>query len=157
MPVTDAQISLRALSGPADLAHLETFYEQSDGPSYGFLQGLQDQPHCRAWYLLKDKQPVAAIWYQCVAERAEVIDLRVLGSERRQGLGRQLLWASLTALGDVGAVELEVRSSNVAARTLYESLGFSETGSRPNYYATANGREDAILMTLALNHGVAVT
>ena len=157
MPVTDAQISLRALSDPADLAHLESFYEQSDGPSYVFLQGLQDQPCCRAWYLLKDKQPVAAIWYQCVAERAEVIDLRVLASERRQGLGRQLLWASLTALGDVAAVELEVRSSNVAARTLYESLGFSETGSRPNYYATADGREDAILMTFALNHGDSVT
>ena len=155
--MTDAQISLRALSGPADLAHLETFYKQSDGPSYGFLQGLQDQPHFRAWYLLKDKQPVAAVWYQCVAELAEVIDLRVLASERRQGLGRQLLWASLIALGDVGAVELEVRSSNVAARAFYESLGFSETGSRPNYYATANGREDAILMTLALKHGVSVT
>ena len=155
--MTDAQISLRALSGPADLAHLETFYKQSDGPSYGFLQGLQDQPHFRAWYLLKDKQPVAAVWYQCVAELAEVIDLRVLASERRQGLGRQLLWASLTALGDVGAVELEVRSSNVAARTFYESLGFSETASRSNYYATANGREDAILMTFALNHGDSVT
>ena len=155
--MTDAQISLRALSDPADLAHLESFYEQSDGPSYVFLQGLQDQRRCRALYLLKDRQPVAAIWYQCVAERAEVIDLRVLASERRQGLGRQLLWASLTALGDVAAVELEVRSSNVAARLLYESLGFSETGSRPNYYATANGREDAILMTLALNHGDSVT
>ena len=148
---------MRTLSDPTDLAHLETLYEQSDGPSYGFLQGLQDEPHCRAWCLLKDKLPVAAVWYQCVAERAEVIDLRVLASERRQGLGRQLLWASLTALGDVGAVELEVRSSNVAARTLYESLGFSETGSRPNYYATANGREDAILMTLVLNHGDSVT
>ena len=155
--VTDAQISLRALSDPADLAHLESFYEQSDGPSYVFLQGLQDQPRCLAWYLLKDKQPVAAIWYQCVAERAEVIDLRVLASERRQGLGRQLLWASLTALRDVAAVELEVRSSNVAARTLYESLGFSETGSRPKYYANADGREDAILMTFALNHGDSVT
>ena len=155
--MTDAQISLRAQSDPVDLARLEPFYEQSDGPSYSFLQGLQSQPHCRAWYLLKDKQPVAAIWYQCVAERAEVIDLRVLASERRQGLGRKLLWASLTALGDVGAVELEVRSSNVAARALYESLGFSETGLRPNYYATADGREDAILMTLALNHGDSVT
>ena len=155
--MTDAKISLRALSDPADLARLEPFYEQSGGPSYGFLQGLQSQPHCRAWYLLKDKQPVAAIWYQCVAERAEVIDLRVLASERRQGLGRKLLWASLTALGDVGAVELEVRSSNVAARALYESLGFSETGLRPKYYAAADGREDAILMTLALNHGDSVT
>ena len=155
--MTDAQILLRVLSDPADLAHLESFYEQSDGPSYGFLQSLQNQPHCRAWYLLKDKQPVAAIWFQCMAERAEVIDLRVLASERRQGLGRKLLWASLTALGDVDAVELEVRSSNVAARALYESLGFSETGLRPKYFAAADGREDAILMTLALNHGDGVT
>jgi len=155
--VTDAQISLQALRDPADLARLKPFYEQSDGPSYGYFQGLQNQPHCQAWYLLKDKQPVAAIWYQCVAEWAEVIDFRVLPSERRQGLGRKLLWASLTALGDVGAVELEMRSSNVAARALYESLGFSETGLRPDYYATADGREDAILMTLALNHCDSVT
>ena len=155
--MTDAQISLRALSDAADLAHLEPFDGQSEGPSYGFLQSLQDQPHFRAWYLLKDNQPVAAIWYQCVARRAEVIDLRVLASERRQGLGRQLLLASLTALGDVCAVELEVRSSNAAARALYESLGFSERGSRTNYYATADGREDAILMTLALSHGDSLT
>ena len=155
--MTDSQISLRALSDPADLEPLQPLYEHSDGPSCGFLQGLLDQSHCRAWCLVKDNQPVAAIWYQCVAERAEMVDLRVLASERRQGLGRQLLWASLTALGDVGAVELEVRSSNVAARALYESLGFSETGLRPKYYATPDGREDAILMTLTLNHGGSAT
>jgi ribosomal-protein-alanine N-acetyltransferase len=150
-------MSLRVLSDPADLEQLQPLYEQSDGPSYGFLQGLLDQPHCRAWCLLKDKQPVAAIWYQCAAEQADMIDLRVLASERRRGLGRQLLWASVTALGDVSAIELEVRSSNVAARALYESLGFSETGLRPRYYATPDGREDAILMTLTLNHGGSAT
>ena len=155
--MTDARISLRAVSDIAALEQLQQLYESSEGPSYGFLRGLLDQPHCRAWCLVKDQQPVAAIWYQCAAERAEMVDLRVMASERRRGLGRQLLWASLTALGDVGAVELEVRSSNVAARALYESLGFSETGSRSNYYATPDGREDAILMTLTLNHGVSVT
>ena len=155
--MTDAQITLRAVTDPAALEQLQRLYENSEGPSYGFLQGLLDQPYCRAWCLVKDKQPVAAIWYQCAAERAELVDLRVLAFERRRGLGRQLLWASLTALGDVGAVELEVRSSNVAARALYESLGFSETGSRSNYYATADGREDAVLMTLTLNHSVSVT
>ena len=155
--MTDAPISLRALSDPAELEPLKPLYEQSDGPSYGFLQGLLDHRHCRSWCLVKDQQPVAAIWYQCVAERAELIDLRVLASERRQGFGRQLLWASLTALGDVGAVELEVRSSNVAARALYESLGFSDTGSRPKYYATPDGREDGILMTLTLNRRGSVT
>ena len=155
--MTDAQISLRALSDPADLEQLQPLYEQSDGPSYDFFQGLLDQPHCRAWCLLKDKQPVAAIWYQCAAEQADMIDLRVLASERRQGFGRQLLWASLTALGDVSAVALEVRSSNAAARALYQSLGFSEAGARPNYYATPDGGEDAVLMTLTLNIGGSVT
>ena len=155
--MTDAQITLRAVSDPAALEQLQRLYENSEGPSYGFLQGLLDQPHCRAWCLVKDKQPVAAIWYQCAAERAELVDLRVLAFERRRGLGRQLLWASLTALGDVGAVELEVRSSNVAARALYKSLGFSEAGLRPKYYATPDGREDAILMTLTLNHGGSAT
>tara|TARA_X000000950_G_scaffold127050_1_gene158882 strand:- start:148 stop:621 length:474 start_codon:yes stop_codon:yes gene_type:complete len=154
--VTDAQLSLRALSDPADLEQLKPLYEWSGGPSYGFFQGLLDQPYCRAWRLLKDKQPVAAIWYQCAAEQAEMLDLRVLASQRRQGLGRHLLWASLTALEDVGAVALEVRSSNAAARALYQSLGFSETGARPNYYATPDGREDAILMTLTLNIGGSV-
>ena len=96
--MTDAQISLRALSDPADLKPLQPLYEHLDGPSCGFLQGLLDQSHCRAWCLVKDNQPVAAIWYQCAAERAEMVDLRVLASERRQGLGRQLLWASLTCL-----------------------------------------------------------
>ena len=155
--MTDAQISLLELSDSADLEPLQPLYEESDGPSYGFLQGLLDQPHCRAWCLVKDKQPVAAIWYQCAAEQAEMVDLRVLASERRQGFGRQLLWASLTALGDVSAVALEVRSSNAAARALYQSLGFSETGARRNYYATPDGREDAVLMTLTLNIGGSVT
>lgn len=154
--MTDAQISLRALSDPADLEQLQPLYEQSDGPSYDFFKGLLDQPHCKAWCLLKDKQPVAAIWYQCATEQADMIDLRVLASERRQGFGRQLLWASLTALGDVSAVALEVRSSNAAARALYQSLGFSETGARRNYYATPDGREDAVLMTLTLNIGGSV-
>ena len=155
--MTDAQISLRALSDPADLEQLQPLYEQSDGPSYDFFKGLLDQPHCKAWCLLKDKQPVAAIWYQCATEQADMIDLRVLASERRQGFGRQLLWASLTALGNVSAVALEVRSSNAAARALYQSLGFSETGARRNYYATPDGREDAVLMTLTLNIGGSVT
>ena len=44
-------------------------------------------------------------------------------------------------------MHLEVRPSNAAARTLYRSLGFRETGRRPRYY----GDEDALLMTLDLS------
>lgn len=41
------------------------------------------------------------------------------------------------------AVFLEVRESNMAARRLYEKLGFAETGRRRGYYA--NPPEDAVL------------
>ena len=150
MPETE--IVLKALEGPADLAALQPLYEQTDGPSFGFLQGFLLQDHCRAWCLIRGEQPVAAIWYQCMAEQAEMIDLRVLGAERRQGFGRQLLWASLTALEGVNTVDLEVRASNAPARALYELLGFRQAGTRPDYYATAAGREDAVLMSLSLNH-----
>jgi ribosomal-protein-alanine N-acetyltransferase len=45
---------------------------------------------------------------------------------------------------------LEVRSSNVSAITLYESIGFNEMGVRPGYYPAHNGRENAVLMGVAL-------
>ncbi|MNR57792.1 ribosomal-protein-alanine N-acetyltransferase [compost metagenome] len=45
---------------------------------------------------------------------------------------------------------LEVRASNRAAIALYEDLGFNEVTVRRNYYPSANGREDAIVMALPL-------
>ena len=43
---------------------------------------------------------------------------------------------------------LEVRESNVAARTLYKSLGFTEDGIRKNFYEKP--AEHAILMSKTL-------
>ncbi len=51
---------------------------------------------------------------------------------------------------DVFTLWLEVRASNAAAIALYESLGFNEATIRRNYYPTAEGREDAIIMALPL-------
>ena len=155
--MTETAILLKALGDPADLIALQPLYENTDGPSFDFLKGLLVQAHCRAWCLVKGEQAVAAIWYQCAAERAEMVDLRVLAAERRQGFGRQLLWASLTALGGLSSVDLEVRASNLPARALYESLGFCEVGTRPDYYATANGREDAVLMSVSLGYSDSLT
>jgi ribosomal-protein-alanine N-acetyltransferase len=48
-------------------------------------------------------------------------------------------------------VWLEVRRSNVRAIAVYERHGFQQVGVRKGYYpATRAGREDAIVMTLAL-------
>ena len=45
---------------------------------------------------------------------------------------------------------LEVRPSNLPARSLYDSLGFNEFSIRKGYYPGENGREDAILMGLSI-------
>jgi len=44
-----------------------------------------------------------------------------------------------------------VRPSNVSAIALYENIGFNEMSIRRKYYPAPNGgREDAVLMGLAL-------
>ena len=69
---------------------------------------------------------------------------------QRRGLGRQLLQHLIDELikRDVLTLWLEVRASNLPAIALYEQLGFNQVSRRPNYYPTASGREDAILMAL---------
>jgi ribosomal-protein-alanine N-acetyltransferase len=43
-----------------------------------------------------------------------------------------------------------VRPSNQRARALYRSAGFHEIGRRRGYYPAPDGREDAIVMKVAL-------
>ena len=75
----------------------------------------------------------------------ELENIVVATTARRKGLGRRFLEALLATARKTNSVSvfLEVRESNMAARTLYEKLGFRQTGRRPAYYA--NPLEDAIL------------
>jgi len=73
---------------------------------------------------------------------AEVLNLAVARSDRRQGVARALLEAFLRDAP--GAVFLEVRESNQAARNLYKSMGFHGVSVRQNYYH--NPPEAAIVM-----------
>ncbi len=65
-----------------------------------------------------------------------VKDLAVRPSEQGQGIGRRLLQAGLARMRAAGAhvVKLEVRESNDAARSLYESVGFEVARRSPRYY-----------------------
>ena len=67
---------------------------------------------------------------------------------RQQGIGLALLRALLkeAAAGHATEIFLEVRESNLAARRLYEKIGFRESGRRPRYYP--DPVEDAILYRL---------
>ncbi len=83
-----------------------------------------------------------------IADEVHVMTLAVRPGRRRRGFARALVEASLDQAVSAGArfVYLEVRPGNLAARALYGSLGFVQTGVRPGYY----GDEDALLMTLDL-------
>ena len=134
------------------LPSLQPLYESAEGPSLAFLAGISQEEYCRAWCLLHEVKPIAAAWYSRGHDEAELIDLRVIRSRRRQGVGRQLLWATLSALASEGInkVGLEVRASNKPAIALYEAMGFVEKARRTDYYLDKSGREDAILMSLEL-------
>ena len=63
----------------------------------------------------------------------EILNLAVRPEARRKGVGTALLLQALTEGGDWF---LEARESNLGARRLYESLGFSIVGVRRDYYAS---------------------
>jgi ribosomal-protein-alanine N-acetyltransferase len=73
-----------------------------------------------------------------------VMNIAVDPSARRRGVGRGLLEEMFERAGADAAYTLEVRTSNQAAISLYESLGFRGVGTRPRYYVDTG--EDAIIM-----------
>ncbi|MBV4412403.1 ribosomal protein S18-alanine N-acetyltransferase [Enterobacteriaceae bacterium YMB-R22] len=89
---------------------------------------------------------------QVVLDEATLFNIAVDPAFQRRGLGRQLLTYLINVLEQkqILTLWLEVRASNAAAIALYESLGFNEVTVRRNYYPTADGREDAIIMALPL-------
>ena len=81
-----------------------------------------------------------------VADEFQLNDLGVAVNFRRRGIGAALLSAGLAAAGVRGARRgvLEVRPSNLAARSLYERHGFAGAGARRGYYR--DPPEDALIM-----------
>ncbi len=89
-----------------------------------------------------------------IGEEMEILNLAVTPARRRQGLGSRLLGLVLQIGRNMGIehVLLEVRESNVAARSLYAGLGFRQVGVRRRYYPD-NG-EDALLLRLELGEAL---
>ena len=97
-----------------------------------------------------DGKMVAFAITQVVLDEASLFNIAVDPAFQRRGFGRQLLQHLIDELikRNVLTLWLEVRASNLPAIALYEHLGFNQVSRRPNYYPTASGREDAILMAL---------
>ena len=78
-----------------------------------------------------------------------VKDLAVRPEARGAGVGRTLLRSALARLRAAGAtvVKLEVRESNAAARSLYETEGFAPVRRAERYYRDG---EDALVLVVDL-------
>ncbi|MBF0462192.1 MAG: ribosomal protein S18-alanine N-acetyltransferase [Magnetococcales bacterium] len=116
-----------------------------------FAEELTLGSHCR---ILAGKS--GEVLGYCVArllvDEWHLLTLGIAPACRRQGWARRLvqdLLQQATRTESV-AILLEVRASNVPARTLYQDMGFTFLYTRKGYYRLASGTEDAILFALPL-------
>ena len=88
-------------------------------------------------------------------DEVHLLNITVAPASQRQGWARVLLDALSVWSRGQGAqwLWLEVRVSNTRARSVYESHGFKQVGTRRHYYPASPDQpkgEDAIVMSLAL-------
>lgn len=95
---------------------------------------------------------VGYVFVMTVLDEATILNITIDPLHQGQGFGKKLLQYVKSELTEkkIVSIFLEVRQSNIAALSLYESEGFHEIDIRKNYYPTVNGREDAIIMACTL-------
>jgi ribosomal-protein-alanine N-acetyltransferase len=82
-----------------------------------------------------------------VDDEAELRNVAVDPAHQRRGIARRLLAEGIREMREAGArrIFLEVRASNLAARALYASMGFTTGAVRKRYYR--DPEEDAVVMS----------
>ena len=86
----------------------------------------------------------AGMWL--IVDEAHITNVAVAPEHRGLGIGEALLKAMIDKAKEkgAGAMTLEVRPSNTAARNLYAKMGFVLKGIRRHYYT--DNKEDAQIM-----------
>lgn len=99
---------------------------------------------------VENGEVVGYIGSQSVLGESDMMNVAVHPEHRRKGIAEALIAALSAGLKERGNVclTLEVRASNTPAITLYDKLGFTQVGQRPNYYR--NPKEDALIMRKTL-------
>ena len=99
---------------------------------------------------LEDGRVLGYVGMMCVLDEGQILNVAVHPDARRRGVGRTLMEAAQTYAKERGIVflSLEVRESNIAARSLYSSLGWEEQGIRKGFYS--HPVENACVMTKSI-------
>lgn len=126
--------------------------------SHPWTQGIfADCIHAghECWLFLIDKEILGHSVLSVAAGESHLQNVCIHPHHQGKGYGRALVEYMLVCAGRRKAetVFLEVRSSNVIAYKLYESMGFNEVGIRDAYYPGKSVREDAIVFAKELTYG----
>ncbi len=99
------------------------------------------------WLVCVEKDRVLGyVGSQTVLGETDMMNVAVSPDARRRGIGEKLILELVERLKerDSHCLTLEVRATNAPAIALYEKLGFTQVGRRPNYYR--NPKEDALIL-----------
>ena len=115
-----------------------------------FADSLDAGYECRSWRA--GGELVGYFVLLVVAGEAHLLNLSVAGAHQRGGHGSTLLGEVVRLARGRGArhLFLEVRPSNLGAQALYTRAGFRRVAVRRGYYPAHGGREDALVLSLAL-------
>lgn len=115
-----------------------------------FADSLRAGYQCRTWRA--GSELLGYFVLLVAAGEAHLLNLSVAAARQRSGHGSALLKEAMRAALELGAqhVFLEVRPSNLGAKALYRRFGFRQVAVRHGYYPAHDGREDALVLTLAL-------
>lgn len=136
---------------PFTIAYLPIvlFIESESYPepwTHGMFRQELTNPCSHLWIAMQGDSLIGYAGFWLILDEAHVTRVTVAEKHRGMGYGRMITEHLLEQAGALGAVlaRLEVRETNVAARGLYERLGFEVEGIRRGYYQRTN--EDAVLM-----------
>jgi [ribosomal protein S18]-alanine N-acetyltransferase len=115
-----------------------------------FADSLRAGYDCRTWRMAGEL--VGYFVLMSAAGEAHLLNLSVAAAYQRRGHGAALLREATRLAKSRGAqaIFLEVRPSNLAGQRLYTRFGFRKVGARRDYYPALSGREDALVLSLAL-------
>lgn len=105
-----------------------------------------------AWVMLSADAIIGYSVMMPVLDEAHLLNISIAQAYQQRGLGYELLKHMLfcAKATEMKVMLLEVRSTNVSAIALYAKMGFVEDAIRKGYYQGEHGREDAVLMSLAV-------
>jgi ribosomal-protein-alanine N-acetyltransferase len=123
-------------------------YPWTDGIFRDCMAGEQD-----CWSALVDGNVVGHAVFSVSAGESHLLNLCISRDFQGIGCGRKFVEFVIERVTarQAEVMFLEVRPSNSIAIALYESLGFAEVGTRPDYYPTHIGREDAKVYALQIS------